>query len=256
MTAPRSYRTEAIVLRRTEHGEADRIVTFFTPEYGKLKAVAKGVRKPKSKLAGLVEMFTHSSLQMARGHGLDVVSQGEAIHPFLPLKTDLQRSSCAFYVVELVNRFTMEHQENEQLFHLLLTALTGLCDSANTSLLLRWFEMDLLQSMGYRPNLHSCVNCNAVLEPKTNAFSPAGGGVVCPTCAGAEPTARAITVNAIKVLRLFQNDDYSTASRLNIGAQLGSELEQVLRSYVEYLLERKIQSASFLDRLKNETPTA
>ena len=75
MSAPRSYRTEAIVLRRTEFGEADRIVTFYTPEYGKLKAMAKGVRKPRSKLSGLVELFTHSTLLLSRGHNLDIVSQ-------------------------------------------------------------------------------------------------------------------------------------------------------------------------------------
>ncbi|MDO8472223.1 MAG: DNA repair protein RecO [Dehalococcoidia bacterium] len=248
---PRSYNTEAIVLRRTETGEADRIVTFFTPEHGKIRAVAKGVRKPKSKLAGLVEMFTHSSLLVARGHGLDVVSQGEAIHTFLPLKTDLDRSSRAFYVVELVSRFTAEQQESKPVFDLLLDTLSELCGPTDSNILLRSFEVNLLQCMGYRPNLHRCVNCNSLLQPRTNAFSASGGGIICPICAGAEQIARPISVNAIKVLRLLQSGDYDTACRVNIAKPLASELEQVLRSYVEYLLERRVKSAAWMDHVNS-----
>ncbi|MBI2957509.1 MAG: DNA repair protein RecO [Chloroflexi bacterium] len=256
MTPPRSYRAEAIVLRRTELGEADRVVTFFTAEYGKLKAVAKGVRKPKSKLAGLVELFTHSTLQIARGRGLDVLSQGEVIHPFLPLKTDLARSSCAFYVAELVSRFTVEHQENVDLFDILLGTMVELCETRKSDLLLRRFEMQLLQCMGYRPNLYHCTACNAQLKPTTNAFSPSGGGVLCPACAGADPAARGISVNSIKVLRLLQDGDWATALRVNIEEHLAGELEHVLRVYVEYLLERRVQSATWMDKVRSEVRKA
>lgn len=249
---PRSYNTEAIVLRRTETGEADRVVTFFTPDYGKIKAIAKGVRKPKSKLAGLVEMFSHTSILIARGHGLDVVSQGETLHTFLPLKTELERSSRAFYVAELVNRFTAERQEGKAVFDLLLSTLNELCHTADADILLRNFEMNLLQCMGYRPGLHHCVNCNSLLLPRTNAFSVSEGGVMCPACAGAEQVARPISVNAIKVLRLLQCGDYATACRVNIGKPLASELEHILRSYVEYLLERRVQSAVWMDHVNSK----
>ncbi len=243
-------------MRRTESGEADRIVTLFTMEYGKIRAVAKGVRKPKSKLAGLVEMFTHCSLQISRGKGLDIISQGESVHTFLPLKTDLKRSSCAFYAVELVNRFTAEHQENARLFELLQTKLLELCESASTDILLRHFEVTLLHLVGYQPNLYRCVACNSLLQPRTNAFSPSGGGILCPPCAGTEQVARPISVNAIKVLRLLQSGDHALAYRLNIENKLGTELEQVLRSYIEYLLERRVQSAAWLDRVKHDDAAA
>lgn len=252
MSAPRSYRTEAIVLRRTEFGEADRIVTFYTPGFGKLRALAKGVRRPRSKLSGHVEFFTHSSLLLAHGRNLDIVTQGETIHPFLPLKSDLHRSGCAFYVVELVSRSTVEHMENPPLFDLLLATLDRLCREEDMGLLLRYFEVNLLQCLGYRPNLYRCVGCNALLQPASNSFSPSGGGVLCPGCAGTEPLAHPISVDAIKVLRLLQSADYATASRVRIRKPLAAELEQVLRTYLEYLLERRIQSAAWLDRLKQE----
>ncbi|MBI2858864.1 MAG: DNA repair protein RecO [Chloroflexi bacterium] len=255
MTTPRSYNTEAVVLRRIESGEADRIITLFTPEHGKVKAIARGVRKPKSKLAGTVEMFTHCSLQISRGHGLDVIGQGEAIHPFLPLKTDLNRSSCAFYLVDLVNRFTEERQENAQLFGLLVSKLVELCDAAATEIVIRHFEVDLLQLMGYRPNLRHCVDCNSIIEPKTNAFSPAGGGLICPECAGKQQACLPVSVNAIKVLRLLQGGEYAMARRVNLGEKLASELQQVLRCYIEYLLERRVKSADWMDKIRHESQT-
>ncbi|MBI4235744.1 MAG: DNA repair protein RecO [Chloroflexi bacterium] len=255
-TSSRSYRTEGIVLRRTEAGEADRIVTFYTPDLGKIRALAKGVRKPKSKLGNLVELFTHSSLMLAHGRSLDVVQQGEPLHPFLPLKTDLHRSGCAFYVAELVSRFTMERLENRRLFDLLLATLEGLCEEENVALLLRHFEMGLLQCQGYRPNLHRCVSCNSLLLPEANYFSASGGGILCPSCAraGAEPLARPVSVDAIKVLRLMQSADFATVNRVRIKPALAQELENLLRGYIEYLLEARVKSAAWLDRVKAPGP--
>ncbi|MBI2853462.1 MAG: DNA repair protein RecO [Chloroflexi bacterium] len=250
MSSSKTYRTEGVVLRRSDSGEADRIITFLTPDKGKIHAVARGVRKPKSKLYGLVELFTHSSLMLAQGHSLDIVAQGETIHTFLPLKSDLQRSACAFYVAELVNRFTLEHEENRALFDLLIHTLEQLCCEKNVSLLLRHFEVNLLQCLGYRPNLHRCVECNALLQPVTNAFSPAGGGILCPGCVKTDQMARPISVDAIKVLRVLQGFDFATASRVRIKQGLAQEVEQVLRSYIEFLLEHKVQSAAWLDTLK------
>jgi DNA repair protein RecO (recombination protein O) len=254
MSTPRTYQTEAVVLRRTEFGEAGRIATFYTPHLGKLKALAKGVRRPKSKLSGHVELFTHSSLLLARGRSLDVVTQGQTINCFLPLKTDLLRSSQAFYVAELIDRFTAEHIENQPLFDLLITTMDRLCQLQNTDLLLRHFEVSLLQFLGYQPNMHRCISCNVLLRPTTNVFSPSGGGILCPACVDTEPMVRPISVDAIKVLRLFQNADYPAATRVKIKRVLATEIEHVLRSYIEYLLEGRIQSATWIDRLRrNET---
>lgn len=260
MVSPRSYRTESIVLRRYDSGEADRIVTLFTPEFGKLRVVARGIRKPKSKLASLVETFTHSSLLLGRGHNMDVVAQGEVLNAFTPLKSNLERSGCAFYVAELVSRFTADHAETRVLFDLLANTLNSLCTEVRMGFLLRHFDMNLLQCVGYRPNLHRCVTCNARLKPESNYFSPSGGGVLCPACFGSEPVSRPISVNAIKALRLLQSNDFANASRVRLGGELTLELEQLMRSYVEYLLERKVQSAVWLDKLrqvdvKTDTPS-
>ena len=127
MSTPRLYNTEAVVLRKTELGEADSILTLYTPHLGKIRAVAKGVRRPKSKIGGHVEQLVHSQMLLARSKSLDIVSQSQAIESFLPLRDNLWRTSSALYAVELVDRFTAEGEENYPLFRLLVDTLHWLC---------------------------------------------------------------------------------------------------------------------------------
>ena len=252
MTIPKVYKTEAIVLRRSDLGEADRILTLYTPYLGKLRAVAKGVRKTTSKLGGHVELLTHCSLMLARGQNLDIVTQGQAIESFSPLRRDLWRLSCALYLAELVDAFSAEGAENYQAFSLLLEALHSLCQQVKADVLLRYFELHLLHYLGYQPQLQQCLNCKASLNPTTNLFSASGGGMLCPDCAGTEPLARLLSVDALKVLRFLQGSGLAAASRLRLSAKLSGELEQITREYIRYLLERELKSTEFLDRLRRD----
>lgn len=253
MTAPRVYQTEAIILKRTKLGEADRILTFYTPELGKLKAVAKGTRRPQSKLGGHVELLTHSRLMLARGRNLDLVTQAQTINNFLPIKDDLERISRGLYIAELVDSFTGEHIEDHKLFNLLLEALHQLSQAKNGELVLRYFELNLLDHLGYRPQLQQCTSCNSPLRPEANFFSSSQGGALCYDCGYHEPMARPLSLNALKVLRLWQSCNYITAMRVRINPELAAELEQVLREYIRYLLERQLKSTDWLDKLKRES---
>jgi len=120
MATPKVYKTHAIVLKRINLGEADKILTLYTPNLGKLSAIAKGVRRPKSKMGGHLELLTHCSLMLARGQNLDIITQSETISSFLPLRDDLWRSSLALYAAELVAQFTAEHVENYPIYRLFL----------------------------------------------------------------------------------------------------------------------------------------
>jgi len=250
MKLPRVYQTEAVIVKRINLGEADRILTFYTPDYGKLRAVAKGTRRPRSKMGGHVELLTHSLLLLARGRNLDIVTQAQTINSFLPLKDDLKRMSCGLYISELIDSFTEEDVENRALFQLLLDTLDLLTQAKNNHTVLRYFEMHLLNHTGYRPQLLKCANCNSSLQPITNYFSSSQGGVLCPDCGYQEPFVQQLSLNALKVLRLWQDCDYSTASRINVNSELSAELEQITRDYIRYLLERQVKSTAWLDRLK------
>jgi len=112
----RLYQTEAIVLRRSDFGEADRLLTVFTPERGKLRLIAKGARKPSSRKSGHVELFSYSRYLVAVGHDLDIVTQAETIEPFLPLHEDLLRATYAYYVAELTDAFTLNRTRTSPFF--------------------------------------------------------------------------------------------------------------------------------------------
>jgi len=250
MTKPRNYQTDAVIIKKTKLGEADRILTLYTPGLGKIQAVAKGVRRPKSKLAGHLELLTYSHVSLARGRNLDTITGSQTINSFLPLKSDLELTSYALYVTELVNQFVVDHIENRPLFQLLLETMGQLCQASDSELVLRYFELHLLNEVGYRPQLQECVACRQPLKPVTNSFCASNGGMLCPNCCQNQALTYPLPVNALKVLRLLQSSDYSTVNRLKINRELSHGLEMVMRDYLKYLLEREVKSVAWLDTLR------
>ena len=250
MPKPRSYQTEAIIIKKFKLGEADRILTLYTPHLGKIRAVAKGVRRPRSKMAGHLELLTHSQVSLARGRNLDTVTGCQTIDSFLPLKSDLELTSYALYVIELTDQFTADDVENYPLFQLLLETMHHLCQGGDNELTLRYFELHLLNEVGYRPQLQQCVSCRSPLEPINNSFSPSAGGMLCPRCCQNQLLAHPLSANALKVLRLLQSSHYDTVSKLKMDRELSRELEEVMRDYIKYLLEREVKSAAWLDALR------
>lgn len=204
-------------------------------------------------MAGHLELLTHSQVSLARGRNLDTVTGSQTINSFLPLKSDLQLTSQALYAVELVELFTADNVENYPLFQLLLETMHHLCQGNNNELVLRYFELHLLNLVGYRPQLGQCVSCRSPLKAITNSFAPSAGGVLCPSCRQSQILTHPLSVNALKVLRFLQSSDYDTSSKLKINPELSQELEGVMRNYLKYLLEREVKSVAWLDTLREQT---
>ena len=253
MTKPRTYQTEAIIIKKIKLGEADRILTLYTPHLGKIRAVAKGVRRPRSKLAGHLELLTHSQIMLARGRNLDTIIGSQTINSFLPLKSNLYLTSYALYATELVDQFTADNIENYPLFQLLLDTMLHLSQGSDNELILRYFELHLLNEVGYRPQLQQCVACHSPLKNSGNSFCPSAGGMLCPNCRQSYPLTYPVSVNALKVLTFLQVSDYNAAIKLKMNPKLCQEIEGVIRNYLKYLLEREIKSASWLDTLRQQT---
>ncbi len=250
MSESRTYQTEAVILKKTKLREADLILTMYTPEFGKIQGVAKGVRKTKSRMAGHLELLTHSQISLTRGRNLDTITASQTVNSFMPLKSDLWLSSCALYCTELVNQFAEENLEDERVFRLLLETLKQLCDAPNKELVLHYYELHLLIEVGYGPQLRECVICHAPLTPVVNYFCAPVGGMVCPNCAAAQIGVHPLSINAQKVLRFFQDAGWEKANHLKIDADLCHEIERVMNIYLEYLLERNVKSADWLRSLR------
>ena len=248
----RLYKTEAIVLKHLPIGEADRIVTLYTPHLGKVRAVARGARRAKSRLAGHLEPLTRTQVLIRRGKTLDTISQAETVASNLELRQDLWRMGCGLYMAELTDRFAQEGLENSSLYRLLRDGLASLATTRAIDLLLRSFELRLLHLVGYRPELHRCVECRTPLSPATNYFSPSAGGVLCPECRPKHSLHRPLSLNALKVLRLLSGGDSQTVGTVRLPEELAIELEGTMRQYIHYLLEQEVRSTEFLDLLRRE----
>ena len=128
----------------------------------------------------------------------------------------------------------------------------NLCRADDKEMVLRYFELHLLDVVGYRPQLNQCVSCHSTLPPVINSFSSSAGGVLCLSCRQSQPSTYPLSVGVLKILRFLQSNDYNTASRLKITPELSRRLEEVTRGYFKYLLEREIKSADWLDTLREQ----
>lgn len=258
MDKPRFSNTEALVLRQIPMGEADRVLTLFTLNEGKVRALARAVRRPKSRMAGHLELLVYCRLMLVRGRGLPVIAGAETLRGFPMLRRDLEAIARALVCAELVEAFSPEEQANPSVFALLLEALQWL-EAGEGDQLLRYFELQLLQRVGYMPELHHCVACKAPVLPDRHAFSPGLGGVVCLACVASglralpgrgEAPVVPLSLNALKVLRFFQGHAYEAVRSLHLKPPLARELERVMGSYIPYLLERQPKASTFLERLR------
>ena len=182
------------------------------------------MRRPKSRLGGNVELFTHVNVLLAQGRNLDIVTQAEAKRPFRHIRDDLWKASYASYAAELVDRFTEERMESRPVFDLLLDMLTFLdalpvraqpgelrekpgdaATAARVELAARNFELKLLGHLGYAPELGQCTECRTKLAPAENRFSAASGGVLCDGCGALQPSSRPISVWVMRAPALRQN---------------------------------------------------
>jgi DNA repair protein RecO (recombination protein O) len=255
----RLYKTEGIVLRGLDLGEADRVLTVLTPHHGKIRVIAKGIRRPRSRLGGGLEPLGRVDLVLAVGRTFDVVTGSHPVDPHLGLRGELEATAAAWYLAELADRFCEDRAESAAAFDLLdagLSALDGAPLSAARDAVVRSYELHLLEVMGYRPELVACIECGAEVEPVGNLYAAVAGGVVGPECAHAALSGVAITPSTLKALRHLQRVPLDEAARLSVPATVRREMERHLHATVSAVLERELRSRDFLDEVSRRRPSA
>ncbi len=255
---PRQFRTQAIILSRRDFGEADRLLTLFTPSRGKLRAIAKGARKPSAKISGHVELFARSDCLIHRGRNLDILTQAELLEPYRGLREDLARGAYANYVAELLDRFTAdEDEEGDALFSLLHETLGRIADEQDPPLAVRLFELRLLDLVGFRPELGECVMLRQPALAEAQYFSHEEGGVVSLAGAALTPSRLIeIDLDSLKLLRHLQRsgDAWERLRGLRVTAGQQARAEAIMLGYIAHLLERKLESVDFIRRLRRFAP--
>jgi len=244
--SPRTFRLDALILKHMDYGEADRIMVVYSKEQGKVRAIAKGVRKLHSRKAGHLEPFTHSCMFLARGRDLPIITQAQTIDPFNGLRNDLVKIGYASYVIELVDRFSSEDGENYSLFHLLLETIKRIEDSEDLFIPIRYFELHLLELQGFKPELFTCIKCKKTIQAEDQYFSAELGGVLCPKCGLTTSLTQTVSLAALKYLRHFQRSTYTDILRVRIDLKVREEIETLMRHYITFLLERRLNSPDFI----------
>ncbi|MGH2756140.1 MAG: DNA repair protein RecO [Actinomycetota bacterium] len=239
---PGLYKDEGVVLKTIKLGEADRIVTLFTRESGKVRAVAKGIRKTKSRFGGRLEPFTRVQLLIYRGRNLDTITQADILDSFDPVRRDFTSLTSASAMAEMVEKITPEREGAFSTYALLIGGLRALAaDKGGT--VLPAFLIKLLSVSGYHPELRSCAGCGD--QGPLGGFSPALGGAVCESCWTEDQDALGMPHDRIALMSSLLGSEFGYAA----APEAAEEVTNALRRYAEYHLERPLRSLQTMPRV-------
>ena len=228
------YRDEGVVLRTMRLGEADRIVTMMSKGHGKVRAVAKGVRRTTSKFGGRLEPLSHVSMLCWQGRELDIVNQAEVTDAFRAVREDLSRVAKAFTVLEVVDQLAQERHANPRLYDMLVGALRAL-EGRDSELLVPAFCLKALALEGSEPVLDECVSCGA--RQDLVAFDLVEGGVLCRACR----RGRSVSGEALEVLRRILGGGLAAVLAEPAGPVTG-EVADLATEAMEVHLDRRLRS--------------
>lgn len=243
--------TEAIVLRSTNFAESSKIVTFYSPQFGKIKGIAKGARSTKNKFGSSLEIFSLVTLVFyQKKTDIQLISQCDLKSPFLNIRSDLVKTAYASYFIELINKTIEGDQDSKQIFSLILGALITLeTTNVEPEVLAHFFEIRFLKMLGCIPVFDRCVNCGAkILNGK---FSCRLGGILNNECWGADESAPRVSLGTILTIQHLQASDFSNLSRLKLNKLSSKELKLVLESYIKYTLVKNLKSLEFLEKIND-----
>ncbi len=246
-----TYQADAVVLRRLDYGEADRILTLLTREHGKLAAIAKGSRRAKARSGSSLDLFARSQMMLAKGRNLDVVAQAERRGDVRNISGDLRRTAYAGLVAEVADKVLEERHPVDDVFELVVGTIERLnAPERSPRAEGAWFVMRILDVLGYQPQLLSCASCGEALPEAAAWFSPLLGGVLCRRCGAHDQAGSPVSVNGLKVLRVMAAGDGVLYDRLRLSTELLQEVEAALEAQLEYHLDRRLKSLEFIRSIR------
>jgi DNA repair protein RecO (recombination protein O) len=249
----RLYRCEGVVIRRRDFGEADRLVTLMTDNYGKIRALAKGTRRTKSRLGGHLEPYARTNVLIAKGRNLDIITQANVLEPMSRLRTTERSILYAAHWAELADQLMVEQQENRFAYGALVRALTSLELGRAPDVTSRICEWEFLSAAGFQPELLICTGCGKKIQPGHNGLHIEAGGIVCPECHAREPLSRDISNDSLRMLRAIGRGDGELLFNRQLSAPLMREVEDTLLACLRAAIERDLQAYRILKGLEEST---
>jgi DNA repair protein RecO (recombination protein O) len=240
------HRTEGIVIRSTDYGEGNKIITLLTPDYGKQGVVVRGARKPKSRYGALAQLFTYGDYSFYKSGSLGTLNSGEVIEPFRELREQLELAAYAAYAAELTDRAISDEESGAYLFHQLKAALGALAAGKDPQTVTRAYEMKVASAAGYAPMLTECAGCGRNEGPFR--FSAQAGGALCGLCRHRDPAALELDETVWKLLRVFAALDLRRLGNTDLKESSKKQLQAALRRWLDAHLGLQLKSRHFLDQ--------
>lgn len=244
------YRTRGIVLKSMDYRDADKLVTVFSEKEGKIRAIAKGVKKPRSSLRACLQPFCHSQLYLHRGRDLDLITQGRIINFFGNTREDMPRTLQAVYILELLDKALLDRVPLPGLYGDVLAVLDVMDQAGIQPLFMRFVELSVLVNLGYRPVLDECVWCGSRGELE-KIFDLPAGGLICSRCRDRSGSGFPLSGESLGLLRLMTSGQASALHRVRASVPALQQMEIFLEKYLEYHLESKFRMKDTIRRLKN-----
>jgi DNA repair protein RecO (recombination protein O) len=241
-------KAEGIVVRTTDYGEANKILTVYTREAGKISIMARGAKKSKSRFTAVSQLFTYGYFLYQIGSGMGSLQQGDLMNSFRPIREDLTKTAYAVYLAELLDRLTEDKEPNGYLFDMLLHALKWMEEGKDPDIITRLFEMKMLYVAGCRPEFHACMNCGAV----DAAFfvSIQEGGLICKSCHRDDSSLLAVSPGTVKILRLLTHIHMPQLGNVRVKPETKQQLRHVLYAFLDDCTGLYLKSRRFLDQLE------
>lgn len=241
-------KSEAIVIRTSDYGESNKILTVYTKEFGKLGMMARGAKKTKSRLSSVSQLFTHAHFLIQKGSGLGSLSQGEIINTFRGIKQDIVKTAYGAYMVEFLDKVTEDQKPSPALFEFLLLSLTYLDEGVDPDILKGIFEMKMLRLAGVGPQVDRCIMCGR--KEGNFAFSINEGGFLCDQCRHTDPHALPLPSQTARLLNLFYHIDLARLGNVSVKKDTKEALKQILSTYIDEYTGVRLKSKRFLDQIQ------
>lgn len=249
-------KTDAIIINSMDWSETSKILSFYTRDHGRVKAVAKGARRRGSPFLGALELFYYVDLVYYEkaARDLQTVSQCSVKKDFSAVKQDLEKTAYCAYFAQSAEAISGEKQKSGAIFQLLLDIFSYLEENDPDVLLARYFELNLLKAAGYGPVLKNCGGCGLKFEApiKRAGFSPGAGGAVCAACMGAPGGCLSLSGGALSTLSCLDAARPGMLGRIKASQIIKDELREALACCLDYHLEKKLKSKEFLEEILNE----
>ncbi|QGT99978.1 DNA recombination and repair protein RecO [Candidatus Syntrophocurvum alkaliphilum] len=241
------YNSKVLIIKNNDYRESDKLVTIFSEKHGKTNAIAKGVKKPSSSLRACVQPFCHSFLFVSKGKSLDLITQGKLIDFYGNCREDLTLTLYSIYIMELLDKSLMEKVAIPNLYNKTVEVLSFFNNHGSNNLILRFYELQLLNELGYKPVVDCCVVCGS--KEYSSSFSLQEGGIVCKGCSKQNKT-MGISGEVLALLKLFLKNDFNIIARVKASPNALKQLEYFFEKYLEYHLERRFNTKNTIKVIK------